>query len=242
MLLLGTIYGCNKNTPDLPAAPSSRTTATPVFPLAYVQSLPLYHEAQQACSHKQFLHAADLLARLAADTSLSARERVFCQEQRAICLQDAGLPAPPVHVTAASMPVAASVVPSPALTPEQANCGPRALLLLCQRFGIRTSLPALQRAAGTTGEGTNLEGLAKAARSVGLKVEGVQVSREALSQVEMPAIAWVNENHYVAVLALQGEGEQGTATIHDPNGQKEQTISQERLLSLCSGYLLLLHR
>jgi ABC-type bacteriocin/lantibiotic exporter with double-glycine peptidase domain len=84
--------------------------------------------------------------------------------------------------------------------------------------------------------------LAKAARTLGLKAEGVQVSREALAQVETPAVAWVHGNHYIAVLAVQGEGEQGTALIHDPNAPSEQTIPQEQLLRQCSGYLLLVHR
>ncbi len=87
-----------------------------------------------------------------------------------------------------------------------------------------------------------MAGLAKAAEAVGLKVEGVQASREALAEVELPAIAWVNENHYVALLAVQGEGEQATATIHDPNAAKEETLDREKLLQMCSGYLLLIHR
>jgi ABC-type bacteriocin/lantibiotic exporter with double-glycine peptidase domain len=96
--------------------------------------------------------------------------------------------------------------------------------------------------AGTTEKGTSLEGLAKAAKALGLKAEGVQVSREALARIEMPAIAWVNGNHYIAALSVRGEGDQGTALIHDPNAAREQTIPQEQLLRQCSGYLLLVHR
>ena len=89
-----------------------------------------------------------------------------------------------------------------------------------------------------------MEGLAKAAQAVGLQAEGVQVSREALANVQTPCLAWIDQGpgHYVAVLSLQGEGDQGTATIHDPNQPYEQTIAQEQLLRLSGGYLLLLHR
>jgi ABC-type bacteriocin/lantibiotic exporter with double-glycine peptidase domain len=87
-----------------------------------------------------------------------------------------------------------------------------------------------------------MAGLARAAQTVGLKTEGVQVSREALPGIEMPAVAYVNGNHFVAVFSLQGTAEHATATIHDPNHLKEETISQERLLRLCAGTLLLVHR
>ena len=105
--------------------------------------------------------------------------------------------------------------------------------LTCPCFGSRPE---------TTSVGTSLAGLANAAKFVGLKAEGVQVSREALPDQDMPAVAYVNSNHFIAVLSTQGQGERGTAVIHDPNNVGEETIPQERLLRLCSGYLLLLHK
>jgi ABC-type bacteriocin/lantibiotic exporter with double-glycine peptidase domain len=87
-----------------------------------------------------------------------------------------------------------------------------------------------------------MAGLAKAAEVVGLKAEGVQVSREGLGQVVWPALAWANGNHYLVVWSVQGDAEQGTATIQDPNHVQEETIPREKLLQLCGGYLLLLHR
>jgi ABC-type bacteriocin/lantibiotic exporter with double-glycine peptidase domain len=172
-----------------------------------------------------------LLERLCASSDLSSADVAFCQQQRTLCLRDAGI-----------LKVAPSVSTPPVLSPANADCGPRALALVCQRLGVSVSVERLPPLAGTTGKGTSLEGLAKAVRALGLKAEGVQVSREALAQVETPAIAWVNGNHYIAVLAVQGEGDQGTALIHDPNSASEQTISQEQLLRQCSGYLLLVHR
>jgi len=79
-----------------------------------------------------------------------------------------------------------------------------------------------------------------AAKAVGLKAEGVQVSREALPDQPLPAIAYVNGNHFIVVLKLEGGGDKATATVHDPNEAQEQTIPQEQLLRLSSGYLLLL--
>ncbi len=87
-----------------------------------------------------------------------------------------------------------------------------------------------------------MAGLANAAAKVGLNTEGMQVSREALARVETPAVAWVNQNHYIAVLSLDGDGQNATALVHDPNAPNEQNISQERLLRMCGGYLLRVHR
>ncbi len=136
----------------------------------------------------------------------------------------------------------AVVAPSSAASPAEADCGPRALFLVCQRLGVSTSVARLRQSAGTTEKGTSLAGLAQAAKAIGLKAEGVQVGREALGQVELPAVAWVNTRHYVALFSLQGEGEQAMATIHDPNQPNEETISKERLLELTGGTLLLVHR
>lgn len=240
------LSGCQHSSPLSPAVPvSQRTTvssAPAAFSPAHVQSLPLYRQAESACQRKQYAQAATLLSRLATDTTLSAQERAFCREQQAICLRDAGLPVP--AYVASTLPAASPVTAAPAhpLTPEQADCGPRALHLVCQRLGVSASVSDLRKAAGTTGEGTTMAGLTAAAKGVGLKAEGVQVSREALARVEMPALAWVNQDHYVAVLSISGEGESGTAVIHDPNAASAVTIPQEQLLRLCGGYLLLVHR
>ena len=97
-------------------------------------------------------------------------------------------------------------------------------------------------AAETTGNGSTMSGLTKAVESVGLKAEGVQVNLEALGEVEMPAIAWVNHNHFVAVLASHSEGANASIIIHDPNKLKEETVSNEQLLRMCGGYMLLIHK
>ena len=216
--------------------------------LATVQSLPLYQQAQQACKVGQFHHAAELLAQLSASASLSAEQRAFVQEQRSLCLHDAGLPVEERKeeekkrrreepTTSHQSPITNHQSPA-----TNADCGPRALLLACERLGVKASLAQLREGAGTTAGGTSLEGLATAAKRMGLKAEGVQVSRDALPDIDMPALAYVNGNHFVAVLSVQGRGENGTARIHDPNKAEEETVSQERLLRLCSGYLLLVSR
>ncbi|MCW3099051.1 MAG: Peptidase family [Chthonomonadaceae bacterium] len=87
-----------------------------------------------------------------------------------------------------------------------------------------------------------MAGLEQAAQKLGLKAEGVQVSREALPDISGMAIAWANRDHYIALLKPSGRGEDGEVIIADPNQTSEQKISMEHFLQVSGGYLLLIHR
>jgi len=220
----------------LPAAPIALSPDQQA--IAHVHTYPLYQQAEAACKANEYKQAVALLHQLAALPELTAGERAFVNQQQALCLKDAGLPALANASSTERTPSVPATASHPGSTVD-VNCGPRALLLVCRQLGVRTSVEYLSRQAGTNAQGTSLEGLAIAAKAVGLKAEGVQVSREAFSDQPLPAIAYVNGNHFIVVLKLEGGGDNATATIHDPNEAQEQTISQERLLRLCSGYLLL---
>jgi ABC-type bacteriocin/lantibiotic exporter with double-glycine peptidase domain len=103
---------------------------------------------------------------------------------------------------------------------------------------VHVELHTLRRQAGTTLGGTSLEGLAEAARANGLRAEGVQVDGNALTRLDQAAIAWVDGDHYVAVLSVEG----GRATIHDPNHAREEVITTQELWQRSGGILLLLSR
>jgi ABC-type bacteriocin/lantibiotic exporter with double-glycine peptidase domain len=125
-----------------------------------------------------------------------------------------------------------------ALSASAADCGPRALLIICDHLGVSAHLDTLRRYAGTTGQGTSMFGLQKAAEAYGLHATGVQATGAAIEQISGPAIAWVDRNHYIAVLSVQGE----KVRIHDPNQPKEELISTDDLLRRSGGYLLLISR
>ena len=117
------------------------------------------------------------------------------------------------------------------------------MLLAFNEMGIKATLPALIKAAGTDETlGTTMDGLKTAAESFGIKAEGVQLSREALAEAPTPAVAWVDYDHYIEVVKLRGAGETGIATIHDPNKPSAEDVPMEKLLRMSSGYLLLLKR
>src|SRR5207253_213202 len=85
---------------------------------------------------------------------------------------------------------------------SSADCGPLALQAVCQKLGIKSDLRSLRATAGTNESGTTLEGLAKAARSLGLRAEGLQVDATALHELHNPAVLWFDGNHFIAILNI----------------------------------------
>jgi len=189
---------------------SATTTAAPRLSSALtVRSLPEYRNAEALYARGDRFVAHRALVGLLSREGLSPEDRAYLKRQ--------------VTLTAP--------------TPPRSDCGPRALALVCQSLGIPVEGGALSRAAGTSASGTTLEGLKRAAASVGLTAEGVQVDEDALRNLPLPAIAWLDGNHFVAVLALGS-----TATIHDPNHAVQSTLPVKDLLVRSGGIFLTLRR
>ena len=172
---------------------------------------------------------ADGLAQITALSQAPERtvqEKAFLARQADLCRKAMGQTVPS---TPASLPASATV-----FAPD---CGPRALRIVCRDvFHTPASLPRLVQAAGTTAQGTNLAGMKRAAASCGLRADGVQMDKNALQNLFQPALAWVDGNHYVAVLFVNGD----TSTIHDPNKSEQEEISTTTLLGRSGGVLLVL--
>jgi len=64
------------------------------------------------------------------------------------------------------------------------------------------------------------------------------MDRIALSRFDGIAVAWVDGNHYLAVLGVHGD----RSTIHDPNREKEEEIPTEELLKRSGGIMLMLSK
>jgi ABC-type bacteriocin/lantibiotic exporter with double-glycine peptidase domain len=122
--------------------------------------------------------------------------------------------------------------------PLPADCGARALAIVCENLGILADPAALAKSCGLNERGTSLAALAKAARSLGLRADGIQVDLAALNALSSPDVVWVDGNHYVALLEVSG----GKATIRDPNRSGEEAVAAEELLRRSGGVLLRLER
>ena len=219
-----------------PVTPSGNQTSSSQTSLT-VQQDPIYKSAVAQFSRHDFPDALASINVLLSKSQYSqnSTDHAFLLHQQAICRH-----AIDPHISADLAPISRPPflpvhVP---LTIAQADCGPRALLLLCPQFGVHTNLASLRQMAGTTPKGTTMAGLAHAATLLGLKAKGIQVDKQALMQVSLPAIAWYDSNHYVNLLSVSEE----QATIRDPNKPQEENIPTNELLGRSSGILLTLSR
>jgi hypothetical protein len=199
--------------------------------VAAIQRTDDYHAAKSLFSEKSFRSSETKIDALLTTPGLSASAQEFLKYQKSLC----------ENAINGKKPVIARIAPvvRPKLTAAQADCGPRALFLVCEKMKTPANLDSLRKVAGTTGDGTSLAGLAKAAQSVGFKADGVQMDKFALMNLNSPAISWTDGNHYVAVLSVKGD----TATVRDPNKSGEEDMplgGPTGLLARSGGMLLVL--
>jgi hypothetical protein len=228
LFCVASISGCRSAPSSADAALRPRSLASTAIS---VRGSPAYREAEASFARKDFLGALAAIKRLLESSSLSSSDRVYLNRQRDICLVALGERGK-AQDARSKAPRATSV------TPPTGDCGPRALVIAAKSLGIQVDAAAIVKQAGTTRSGTSLQGLKKAAESLGLKAEGIQVDGPALRNLDPPAIAWVNGEHYLALLKVVGD----RATIHDPNEKNEETIETDELLRRSGGILLTLRR
>jgi hypothetical protein len=119
--------------------------------------------------------------------------------------------------------------------PSRTDCGPRALLVLCEEAHVPATLPELARLCGTTERGTTLEGLCQGARAKGLRALGARVDAPFLERHRPQGISWVDGDHFVAF----GPAERGAFWALDPNeGFRRRTIADD-LVKRCQGIVVL---
>ncbi|MBC7806564.1 MAG: hypothetical protein H7145_10475, partial [Akkermansiaceae bacterium] len=182
------------------AAPATRSAAPPPSDVPTVQRSATFAGVSAAYRSRNYGEAIKRIRSLSRNPDLSPADRLFLSRQETICREaisnrSGAIPEPRTE------PPTVDSQPSPVV----ADCGPRALHLVCGELGIPASLPALTKAAGTDpGVGSNLLGLSRAAQSVGLSARGVQVDADALRRAPTPALAWVDGDHFVAVTRIGG--------------------------------------
>jgi len=117
---------------------------------------------------------------------------------------------------------------------EQADCGLAALTMVGLRLGAPVSVEELRRKVTPGPEGVRLQQLRLLAGEVGLACQSVRVSVGRLRQVSLPAIAHLNDGHYVVLHELGAGG----VLVGDP-ATGLVTWNREHLTRRYSGALLL---
>lgn len=118
---------------------------------------------------------------------------------------------------------------------SESLCGPKCLLVACQRWGIATSLEELTVLCGFDKEnGTTVLGLANAARAKGLEAVGMKIGLDELTSFKGLTIAHLWGNHFVVIES----GGSGFVSVTDPP-QEPRVMKTEDLSKRYSGFALL---
>ncbi|WP_309715076.1 cysteine peptidase family C39 domain-containing protein [Armatimonas sp.] len=214
-----------------------------------MRSLPEYQKATALFAKGDKAGAKLALEALLKTPNLSQTDTAFLKTQIGLCDTSPNNSASPGGFSAATWAPSgygprSSLAAKGGIARRVGDCGPRALLIAASELDIKADVVALAKAAKTTSEGTSLEGLVAAAKSIGLKVEGVQVDRDALAQLSTPLIAWWEGNHFVVVLEIKEDMFNGevTARVHDPNKHKPESVKLADLLAKSGGIVLTLKK
>src|SRR5262249_38373023 len=95
---------------------------------------------------------------------------------------------------------------------EKSDCGLAALAVVGLRGGARVGGEGLRRKVGAGAGGLTLAQLRGLAAEVGLPCQSVRVSVDRLGQVSLPAVAHLNDGHYVVLHEL----DPGGVVVGDP--------------------------
>jgi ABC-type bacteriocin/lantibiotic exporter with double-glycine peptidase domain len=82
---------------------------------------------------------------------------------------------------------------------ESVECGAAALAMVLAFYGRHVTLEQMRVDCGVSRDGSKASGLLRAARSHGLVARGFRKEPRELAAMPMPAIAFVNFNHFVVI-------------------------------------------
>ncbi|WP_269899704.1 C39 family peptidase [Methanothermobacter thermautotrophicus] len=115
------------------------------------------------------------------------------------------------------------------------TCGPAALATVLQRLGVNTTEDELAGLAGTTEDGTTMQGLLEASRAKGVNATGMKLN---ISELRENMIAYtINDGtgHYTVINGITND----TIKLADPSlGNIEMNI--EEFAEIYSGYTLVI--
>jgi len=120
------------------------------------------------------------------------------------------------------------------LQDKQNNCGPAALKMVFDHYGISSALVEIESNVGLTEKGSSMLALKEMAELKGLKAEGWRLTLEDFLKVPMPAIVFVHGDHFAVVDSVTDDND---VVMRDPALGKVK-LPGKKLLRIWNGETL----
>ena len=89
---------------------------------------------------------------------------------------------------------------------DSMQCGAACLCMVCNYFGMKSTLEWIEDYCKISSEGVSMKGLTDAARSVGFDAVAARVVTDRLARLPLPAVLHWNQNHFVVLYKISGKG------------------------------------
>ncbi len=93
------------------------------------------------------------------------------------------------------------------------NCGVAALTMVLDHYGMKPSTWGIEKRTRPGFRGASLLTMKELAKSEGLEAEGWILSVEDLTRIQLPAILFIENNHFIVVDSVD---EEGNLFVRDP--------------------------
>ena len=106
---------------------------------------------------------------------------------------------------------------------EAAECGAASLAMVLGYHGRHMALDELRTLCGVSRDGSKASSLLRAARALGLEAKGLKAEPEQIGALHLPAIAFVNFNHFLVVEAISD----AYVWLNDPaDGRRREPLAE----------------